>query len=194
MLAQDNPSPPPSPAAEGGPRNVLNEAYPGEGGTPAPPQTGPAAGQTDNQPVAVVNSWDFINMILGLLVVVAIIYLIFYFLKKGMGKRIVENELIKVLGSRVLSGSKSLHLVEVGGTIYLIGSANDSVTLISEISQKEARDAIMVAAAQTKDTRPPRFLDVITNIFKPGTKKQLEINESIEFMKKQRSRLNKFKQ
>ena len=143
--------------------------------------------------MAEVNTWDFINMILGLLVVVAIIYLIFYLLKKGMGKRIVENELIKVLGSRVLSGSKSLHVIDVGGILYLVGSANDSVTLISEITEKEARDAIMLAAAQVKDTKPPRFMDIITNVFKPNTKKKLEINESIDFMKKQRSRLNKFK-
>jgi flagellar biogenesis protein FliO len=181
-----------------GQRNVLGEAYPGEGAAAAAPTvtTSPAAfvDQPSAEPVATVNTWDFINMILGLLVVVAIIYFIFYFLKKGMGKRIVENELIKVLGSRVLSGSKSLHVVNVGGTIFLIGSANDSVTLISEITQKEARDAILLAAAQVKETKPTRFLNVITQVFKPGDKKQLEINESIEFMKKQRSRLNKLKQ
>jgi flagellar protein FliO/FliZ len=174
-------------------RAPVDEPYPGQGGTPAP---SPAPGNNNQklqEPVATVNTWDFINMILGLLVVVAIIYFIFFFLKKGMGRRIAENDLIKVLGSRILSGTKAIHVVEIGGAVYIIGSANDSVNLISEVDKKEALDAIKLAAAQVRETRTPRFVDVITQVFRPSVKKQLEINESIDFMKKQRSRLNKLK-
>ncbi len=136
---------------------------------------------------------DFITMILGLLVVVAIIYVIFWFLKKRMRGKIVENELIKILGSRVIAGTKSLHLVEVGGAIYLVGSANDSLTLISEITAKEAKDSIRLAASQAPGPARPRFVDALASMFKPGAQRQLEINESINFMRKQRDRLKKFK-
>jgi flagellar protein FliO/FliZ len=195
LVAQEKPAAPAETTAPSAldPDRVLGDDYPGEGGTASPPPSQTSITGQTNEAVAEVNTWDFINMILGLLVVVAIIYLIFYLLKKGMGKRVVENEIIKVLGSRILSGSKSLHLVDVGGEIYLVGSSNDSVNLISEIKDKETRDAIILAAAQTKDHRPPRFFDLITHVFKPNAKKKLEIQEGIEYMKKQRSRLDKLK-
>jgi flagellar biogenesis protein FliO len=172
LYAEDKPDP-------------LKDAYQGQGGQTTPPKT--------NEPVAAVNTWDFVNMIIGLLVVVAIIYLIFYLLKRGMGKKVVENELIKILGSRIISGTKSLHIVEVAGAVYLVGSSNDSINLISEITEKEAKDALRLSAAQTGGLGKPRFIDALASVFKPGVKKQLEINESIDFMKKQRDRLKKFK-
>ena len=66
--------------------------------------------------------WDYLSMVLGLGVVVIIIVVIFYAIKKGVNKKIVENELIKVLGSKIITGNKVLHLIEVGNDVYLIGS------------------------------------------------------------------------
>jgi flagellar biogenesis protein FliO len=147
-----------------------------QGGAPTPT---PADQAKAKEPVANVSTWDFINMILGLLIVVGIIYLIFRILKRGVG---------------IITGSKALHIVEVGGSIYLVGSANDSINLISEVTEKEAKDSIRLTAAQKLQQQRPRFINIITSFFKPSVKKQLEINESIDFMKKQRSRLKKLKE
>jgi flagellar protein FliO/FliZ len=170
----------------------LGNSYQAQGATNTPQI--PTDNPTKTEPVANVSTWDFITMILGLLVVVGVIYLIFFVLKRGMGKKIIENELIKILGSRIITGTKSLHLVDVGGSIFLVGSANDSISLISEIAEKEAKDTIRLAAAARKESLSPRFADMISSIFKPKVKKQLEINESIDFIKRQRKRLNKMNQ
>lgn len=130
-------------------------------------------------------------MIFALLIVVGIIYLVFFFIKRGFGKRIVENEQIKILGSKVITGSKAVHLIEVGGLIYLIGSANEAINLIAEITDKDARDAIRLETAQLKEARPKRFVDVLSSFFRPKVAKQLEINESVDFIKAQRKRLNR---
>jgi len=130
-------------------------------------------------------------MIIALLLVVGIIYLVFFFLKRGFGKRIVENAQIKILGSKIISGSKAVHLIEVGGLIYLIGSANESINLIAEITDKEARDIIKLETAQINEHRPKRFVEILSSFFRPKVAKQLEINESVDFIKAQRERLNK---
>ena len=65
--------------------------------------------------------------------VVGLIYLLFYFLKKGARRRNPENQLIRIMDHQSLSGNKSLHLIGVGNNVYLVGSADNGVTLISEI-------------------------------------------------------------
>ena len=117
--------------------------------------------------------------------------MVFFFLKRGFGKRIVENAQIKILGSKIISGSKAVHLIEVGGLIYLIGSANESINLIAEITDKEARDIIKLETAQINEHRPKRFVEILSSFFRPKVAKQLEINESVDFIKAQRERLNK---
>ena len=53
-----------------------------------------------SQPVASgVSTWDFVRMLIILAVVVLVIYLLFWLLRRGAGKKIQENDLIHVLGS-----------------------------------------------------------------------------------------------
>jgi len=145
------------------------------------------------QEIGAVDTGDFITMIISLAVVVGVIYAIFYVVKKGVGKKIVENQVISIVGSKIISGSKALHVVEVGKTMYLIGSSNESINLISEISDKETRDTLKLQATQNKQA-PVRFQDFIANLFRRDTRKQLEIAETADFMKQQRNRLKRMKE
>jgi len=159
-------------------------------------QTGQTSGtgtQTSQPDLGGVNTWDFLTMLVSLAVIVGIIYGIFYFVKKGVGKKIVENELITIVGSKIITGSKALHVIEVGKTMYLLGSSNESINLISEITDKETKDTLKLASTQ-KNQKPVRFQDFIANIFRRDTKKQLDVAESVDFMKQQRSRLKRMKE
>ena len=84
-----------------------------------------------------ISSWDFVRMVIILAAVVGVIYLIFYFLKRGMRKQLPDNEIIRLLGTRNLAGNRSLHLVELGKSVYLLGSAEGGITLISEVNDQE---------------------------------------------------------
>ncbi len=152
----------------------------------------PAAGTPDTRvnTAPAVSTWDFIRMLLILAAVVGFIYVIFYLLKKGSGKKINENELIKVLGSRSLSGNRALHLVEAGGGVFLIGSSDGGVALISEIKDKESLDALRLRAAELSSVGKRSFQDVLSDIFKPA-KRQFSLGEGIEALKEQRERLKK---
>ncbi len=129
-------------------------------------------------------------MLLVLAAVVAFIYVVFYFLRKGGGRKIQENDLIRILGSRSLSGNRSLHIVEIGTSMYLVGSSEGSVNLIAEVTDKESRDGIRLKAAETAAAPKKNFQHILADIFKPA-KPRVSVDESIELLKSQRDRLKK---
>jgi flagellar biogenesis protein FliO len=137
-----------------------------------------------------VSTWDFVRMLLILVGVVAFIYLLFWLLRRGAGKKIQENEIIHVLGSRSLAGNRALHLVEVGKSVYLVGSSDGGVQLISEITEKESLDSVRLKAAEQSPAGRRSFQQLLSEIFKPA-KRPLSVGDGIGLLKGQRDRLRK---
>jgi len=132
--------------------------------------------------------WDLLRMIVVLAAVIGVVYGIFYLLKRGGKGRFVQNDAIRVLGSQSLPGNRSMYLVEVGSQVFLIGAGGDSVNLISEITDKETVDAVILRAGETSVNAKKSFAELITGIFK-GSETQ-----SLGFMREQRERLQKLRQ
>jgi flagellar protein FliO/FliZ len=80
---------------------------------------GAETGEVQGGPL--VSSWDFLRMVLILAAVVGVIYLIFWLLKRGFRRQLPQNDLIRLLGTRNLSGNRALHLVEMGKQVFLVG-------------------------------------------------------------------------
>jgi flagellar protein FliO/FliZ len=172
LSAQAEPAPP---AAQGEEALVI----PG-GETPreAPAPSGP-----------LVSFWDFVRMLLVLAAVVGVIYLLFFLLKKGFRRQLPQNDLIRVLGSRTLSGNRALHLVELGRSVFLVGAAESGISLISEIKDQETLDRIRIESAQSVKA-PQGFAQFFQNMWKVGGKGSLH-GDSLRLMKQQRQRLQK---
>jgi flagellar protein FliO/FliZ len=154
--------------------------------------------------VPLISTWDFVRVLLVLGIVVGVIYLIFFLLRRGFKRRLPENEMIRVIGSRTLTGNRSIHLIELGRSLYLIGSADGGINLISEINDRETQDMIRLEQAQ-KENRPVlSFGNLLQGVMKPGqinqgpgsagnkkTEPETDLSGSMRFMKKQRERLRK---
>ena len=153
---------------------------PGEAEEPA----GAAAASTG----PLVSSWDFVRMLLILAAVVGVIYLLFFLLKRGFRRQLPQNDLIRVLGSRSLSGNRALHLVAMGRSVYLVGAAENGISLIAEIKDQETLDQIRLDSSQGMP--PQGFAQFFQSLWKAGGKRNLS-GDSLEFMKKQRQRLQK---
>jgi len=138
-----------------------------------------------------VSSWDFLRMVLILAAVVAVIYLIFWVLKRGVRRQLPQNDLIRLLGTRNLSGNRSLHLVEMGKQVFLVGSAEGGISLISEIRDQETLDSIALERSQMQNRAPQGFAQFFQSILKSGKQKESSVGETIDFMKQQRQRLEK---
>ena len=130
-------------------------------------------------------------MLIILACVVGVIYLLFWILRRSSGKKIQENDLIRVLGSRSLAGNRALHLVEVGGCVYLVGASDGGVQLISEITDKESLDSVKLKAAEQPASTGRELSRRSSRRFSAPARKPVSLGEGIGFLRGQRDRLKK---
>ena len=138
-----------------------------------------------------VSSWDFLRMVLILAAVVGLIYLIFWLLKRGLRRQLPQNDLIRLLGTRNLSSNRALHLVEMGKQVFLVGSAEGSISLISEIRDRETLDSIALERSQVENRATQGFANFFQSVLKSGKQRESSVGATIDFMKQQRQRLEK---
>lgn len=140
--------------------------------------------------VGTLTVWDFVKMVLILGGILGFIYAICYLLKRSSGKKSVNSDLITLISSQSLGGSRGLHIVEVGNQIFLLGVAENTVQLISEITDKETIDTIRLKKSEAHLARKP-FVDILGGIFKGHEvgNENSSSNFTTTFLKKQRDRL-----
>jgi flagellar protein FliO/FliZ len=159
---------------------ILDTGEEAEGGDTGEVQGGP-----------LVSSWDFLRMVLILAAVVGVIYLIFWLLKRGFRRQLPQNDLIRLLGTRNLSANRALHLVEMGKQVFLVGSAEGSISLISEIRDRETLDSIALERSQIENRASRGFTQFFQSILRSGKQQESSVGATIDFMKQQRERLEK---
>ncbi len=140
----------------------------------------------------VFSAWDFVRMILILAAVIAAIYGLFFLLRRSGNPRMQENRLIRVLSSKPLSGGKSLHLVEIGNQVFLIGAAENGVGLVSEIVDKETLDGLHLQSTGMHEPGKRSFGEVLNQMFgrTRGEPTPSEPpHDPVGFLKRQRERV-----
>jgi flagellar biogenesis protein FliO len=142
------------------------------------------------EPVGSISVWSFVSMFLVLAGVVAAIYGLFYLLKRMSGQNYADNNLIKVLSTKSLSSTRAVHLVSLGRRYLLIGSAENSVNLLTEIDDKESRDEIEVFLAKEEESPKRSFKELLGGILPGGGSKVDEtVSSSALFLKSQGDRV-----
>ena len=160
----------------------------------APADTGPKGTGDTDKPVRVpgLKVADFLKMLFFLGLMILLIYGFFLLLRKMSGRSALQSEIINVRGSRILKGDAVLHLVEIGQKIFVIGTAGQSVSLVTKITDKETADEIRLATPKAPAAGTMDFLKKLAARLKsPASEKPVEetAGEGAEFIKKQRDRL-----
>ncbi len=178
---------------------IIPDSGDGSSRTAVPGRNAPGAGQgaqagqsTPGVQISTpgVSTWDFVRMLIILAAVVGAIYLLFWILRRSTGRKITENDLIRVLGSRSLAGNKSLHLVEVGSSVFLVGASDGGVELISEIKDKESLDSVRLKAAEESPAGRRSFQELLSEIFRPAAR-PISLGDGVGFLRGQRDKLKK---
>lgn len=107
--------------------------------------------KSDTDPVAneetvasatgVGSTWDYIKMVFALIFVVAL----FYGLMKFLNKRNLtfqRNQMIQNLGGLSLGAQKSIQLLQIGKSLYVVGVGED-VQLLREITDPQEVEALL---------------------------------------------------
>jgi flagellar protein FliO/FliZ len=142
----------------------------------------------NDRTLGVFTFWDFARMVLILVFVIICIYGLFFLLKKAGSQKFEENDIINILSSKGLTANKSLHVVEIGNQIVVIGASDDALTLITEITDKETIDRIRLNKGETRKPSENSFYNYLIGTFMKG-KKQGDF--SSEFLKNQKERIKK---
>ncbi|MFQ5449137.1 MAG: flagellar biosynthetic protein FliO [Nitrospinaceae bacterium] len=88
------------------------------------------------------------KMLTGFSLVLGLMLLLFYLFKKFVLKNTVfggSDKLVRVLGTGFLGPKKNIVLVEVAGEVLVLGIANDNISLLANIREKEKIEKIMSA-------------------------------------------------
>ncbi len=133
--------------------------------------------------------WDFLRMVLVLGAVIGLIYALFMFLKKIGNPKSGGEGLINLLASQPLNGTRSLHLVQVGTEVFLIGSADGGVSLVSRLEEKETLDRIALYESDRK-SGSSSFAGTFRSILGDNSG-EAEGYTSGLFLRRQRDRLKK---
>lgn len=92
-----------------------------------------------------------LGIVLGGLLVV--FYLMKRYLKRGVGDS--KGQLIRVIASQYIGFKKNIALVEVPGTILVVGVSNDRISLLTKIEDS----AILASIRQEASGISPSFAD-----------------------------------
>lgn len=145
--------------------------------------------QTEPAPAS-VGMGDLLRVIFVLIAVIIVIYMLVYFLKRFTPLAENEEDQISLLATRHLKKDSSLHIVEVGNQVFLIGSGTNNVSLISEITDKETIDKLhLETTANNHAETGGSFRNMIKKNFSPGSSSKGIGEQSPDFLRQQRDRL-----
>lgn len=112
--------------------------------------------------------WLFFRMILVLAIVIACIYGVMWFMKKNMKTEVSDDQFLRQVASINVAPGKTVQVISLLDHAYIIGVADNSINLISEVQDKELIDAMNLYVDKHKNTKKPRSFAEILDIFMPG--------------------------
>jgi len=134
------------------------------------------------------SAWTIIRMILVLALVAAAVYGIVFLFKKAGKKSANTDPYLKILANTHLGSNRYAHIISVGGKAWLVGSSEGGVNLISEVTDKEIIDAMLLDDSNKAEQVPGRFPDFIALLRRFGIKAQTKTPGADE-IRKRRERL-----
>ena len=157
-------------------------------------QNGTEDSSSQKSPSAV---WLFIKMIFALAVVIGIAYVVFHLMKKTMKTGNDNDPFLRRVSQLTLSPGKSVQVITLQDSAFLIGVSDENINLIGKVDDKELVNAMNLYADKNENVSKPRSFREILDIFMPGSSKEGEENlfendagSSTEEIKKQREKFN----
>ncbi|WP_264987115.1 flagellar biosynthetic protein FliO [Lysinibacillus piscis] len=147
----------------------------------------PAAGTEEEVSAAgAVSAWDYIKMVLALIFVVVLFYGLMKFLNKK-NLNFQRNQLIQNLGGLSLGAQKSVQLLQVGDTLYLVG-VGENVQLLCEINDATEVEKLLALYNDRQEfaATSPYILELLSKLKKsnhqqaPTEEKQNSFGELFE--------------
>ena len=130
--------------------------------------TGEASQTNGNSGSGGLSTWEtvglFVRMILVLILVIALIYFIVWLLRRSMRPGVQNDPYLKKTASITLSPGKTVQIVTLQDKAYLLGVSDSSITLISEITDKELIDTMNLNAPAAGGKKTADFASLLSSL------------------------------
>ena len=149
---------------------------------------------SDEAPVSTANSSSnykgpstigtFVRMILVLIIVIALIYGVLWFIKKKTNVVKTDDDYLRRAAYINIAPGKTVEVITLIDKAYLIGVTEDNITLLGEIHDDELIKAMNLSADKKNNTKKPAsFADVLDMfLIKKGGQKNVfsETEEQVD--------------
>lgn len=122
---------------------------------------------------------DYILNLVWVIIVLAVIIGLIVLLLRFLGRKNqtwLSRRAIRTIGGMALGPNKSIQVIEIGNTVYLIG-VGDDITLVDKISDPEEA-MLVIQSFQSEAAEPNQFLtpfiSKLSNRFRPKSAIQEE--------------------
>jgi flagellar protein FliO/FliZ len=139
----------------------------------------------------------FIRMIVVLVLIVACIYGVMRFFRRGMKNDFTSDPYLKRTASLTLTPGKTVHVITLDDNAFLIGVTDNAINLIGKIENKELVDAMNLHADEESVQGGPRDFSRLLDIFSgkrgknAGTQSFSDsLEETVGVIRGQRSRIS----
>lgn len=141
--------------------------------------------------------WEYIKIVVVLALVVLVIYLIFRFLRKAMKINEDAGEKAVIISSQSLGPGKAIQVIYIATKYLIIGVTNDNINLITEITDPKEIERLELQINNKKTDEGNSFIDILSGIIRGKPKDNVEKksfdyeSDSLDFLKKQKDRIDK---
>ncbi|MBK3494378.1 flagellar biosynthetic protein FliO [Viridibacillus sp. YIM B01967] len=125
----------------------------------------PTAVNHNNPSTAVgLSPWEYIKMVLALIFVVALLYGMLKFVN-SRNQKYQHNQMMQNLGGLSLGQQKSVQLLKVGDSLYLVGVGED-VHILKEISGEAEKERLMTLYNDKQEfsNQVPYMAEIFTSL------------------------------
>jgi len=140
----------------------------------------PSEDFSSEQSLKTNTTWQFIKLILVLILVIVCIYGIVWFLKKTSNPNFQPDPYLKKVAALNLSPGKSVFIVSTPTQAFLVGTSDNSVNLIGEINDKDLIDSMNLAAEKVPTAKPKDFASILASFFPKGNTDETEEFEEFD--------------
>ena len=127
-------------------------------------------GETSQTRKTPSTGWLFFRMILILIIVCALIYGVFWFLKHKTKIIKSDDPYLRRAAYINIAQNKTIEVITLIDKAYLIGVTDDNITLLGEITDKELIQAMNVSADQKQNVNNPVNFSELLEFFTKKTK------------------------
>ncbi len=121
----------------------------------------------------------FLRMVLVLALVVVIAYIMLRFIRKTDSSA-GSDEFLRRVASVSVGAGKSVQVITLVDSAYLIGVSDNSVNLISKIEDKELINAMNLYADKNQNTQRPKTFAEVLDMFMPSSKSSAKPKNAFE--------------